>query len=394
MGYLQAKSQRIYRLVALPLSRALRGAMKKVKNIFSHIWSPGDGIQNWETYLLELNVRRIPCVAFIIVIFQIANFVIKETAGEVLPLWEFLPFIVFAAVYGLTALLIPYRIINRPQLARAFYLSFWVLLYVGYIPFFVRDIISGLQYTNVLLFFSGLIIVPVFSVKERAVLTTLFAAATIALAFIYDAPARYMVFLVLLGVSVFLLSYVVQVRSLSSLRRLLYEAYCDVLTGVLNRRGGLNLMKLALDTAKAHLDTLAFFMVDIDFFKNVNDAYGHRKGDEVLVMVANMLKVIFNEPSDIICRIGGEEFSVCARVRDQAEAERYAESLLRKIEDRKIPTPRQDASTYLTVSIGVRLYKPERPEESIDELSLIDDADTALYRAKGSGRNRYEIYKP
>ena len=90
----------------------------------------------------------------------------------------------------------------------------------------------------------------------------------------------------------FLLSYVVQVRSLSSLRRLLYEAYCDVLTGVLNRRGGLNHMKLALDTAKAHLDTLAFFMVDIDFFKNVNDAYGHRKGDEVLVMVANMLKVI------------------------------------------------------------------------------------------------------
>ena len=97
---------------------------EKGENIFSHIWSPGDGIQNWETYLLELNVRRIPCVAFIIVIFQIANFVIKETAGEVLPLWEFLPFIVFAAVYGLTALLIPYRIINRPQLARAFYLSF------------------------------------------------------------------------------------------------------------------------------------------------------------------------------------------------------------------------------------------------------------------------------
>lgn len=368
--------------------------MKKVKNIFSYIWNPGDGIQNWETYLLELNIRRIPCVAFIIVIFQIANFVIKKITGEALPLWGFFPFVVLAAAYGFAAFFIPYRIINRPKLARAFYLSFWVLLYVGYIPFFVRDIVSGLQYTNVLLFFSGLIIVPVFSVKERIVLTPLFAAGTIALAFFYDAPAQYMVFLVLLGVSVFLLSYVVQVRELSSLRRLLYEAYCDVLTGVLNRRGGLNHVKAALDLARSHMETLAFFMVDIDFFKNVNDAYGHRKGDEVLVMVANTLKMIFDAPSDIICRIGGEEFLVCARVQDRAEAERYAESLLRKIEGHKIPTPRQDASAYLTVSAGVRLYKPEHPEDSLDELSLIDDADTALYRAKGSGRNRYEIYSP
>ncbi len=110
-------------------------------------------------------------------------------------------------------------------------------------------------------------------------------------------------------------------------------------------------------------------------------------------MVANMLKVILTSRPISFAESAARNFQ-SARGWDQAEAERYAESLLRKIEDRKIPTPRQDASTYLTVSIGVRLYKPERPEESIDELSLIDDADTALYRAKGSGRNRYEIYKP
>ena len=172
----------------------------------------------------------------------------------------------------------PDFIIHRPKLAKGFYLSFWVLLYIGHIPYFIRDIVSGLQYTNILLFFGGLVIVPVFSIKERVVLTPLFVAATVLLAFLYHAKTQYMVFLSLFGISVFLLSYVVQVRFLSSLKRLLYEAYCDVLTDVLNRRGGLNHVKTVLDMAKAHMDTLAFFMVDIDFFKSVNDTYVTSQG--------------------------------------------------------------------------------------------------------------------
>lgn len=349
-------------------------------------------IQNWESYLLELNIRRIPCIALIVALFQIVNVTVEYFSGEEFPIQWVVLLIVLAVVYGGVALFAAYWIVNRANFARVFYLSFWILLYIGCTPFFVRDIIFDFQYTNVLLFFSGLIIAPVFSVTERAVLTPLFVVMTIAIAFFHGAPMQYIVFLVLLGISVFLLSYFVQARSLSSLSRLLYEAYCDVLTGVLNRRGGLNQIKSALNAAKTRMDTLAFFMVDIDFFKTVNDAFGHRKGDEVLAIVANTLKMIFDAPSDIICRIGGEEFLVCVTVAGRVEAERYAESLISQIESCQIPTPRQDVSAYLTVSVGVRIYKPDRSANIIDELSLIDDADTALYRAKKFGRNRYEVY--
>lgn len=341
---------------------------------------------------MELNVRRIPCIAAIIIIFQVANLIVVHAASQTLPVWGVILFITFAAVYGFSALCIPFRIMARPRAAKFFYLSFWVLLYVGYIPFFIQDMTANEQFTNVILFFSGLIIVPVFTRTERAVLTPLFTAATLLLAFLYHTSVSYIVFLVVLGISVGLLSYAIQDRSLSFLRNLLYEAYCDVLTGVLNRRGGLNHVKKTLDAAKEQANTLVFFMVDIDFFKNVNDAYGHRKGDEVLVVVADTLKIIFNKPEDIICRIGGEEFLVCVAVKDQGEAEAFAAELLHRIEDRHIETPRQDASQYLTVSVGVRIYTPENENDTIDELTLIDDADTALYRAKDGGRNQYVVY--
>lgn len=365
--------------------------MRRLKQVLRNIWISELEVQSWDSYLLELNIRRLPCVAAILVIFQTVNLVLSRFSLQILPALGSTLCIIVAVVYGFTALCLSSRIVAQTGLARFFYLSFWILLYVGFIPFFIHDIINNRQFTNVILFFSGLCIVPVFTKQERMILIPLFFAITILIAFFCHASMHYIVYLVLLGFSAFLLSYAIQGRSLAFLKRLLYEAYCDVLTGVLNRRGGLHHVKKMLDNAKLHMETVAFFMVDIDFFKNVNDAHGHRKGDEALVIVANTLKTIFNGQNDILCRIGGEEFLVCTVVNGREEAGNYAERLLQKIESWHIPTPRQDASPYLTVSVGIRIYQPECSGDVIDELALIDDADAALYRAKGNGRNRYEI---
>lgn len=366
--------------------------MKTIKNALYEIWAPLPGTQDWGAYLLELNVRRIACVAAVVLIFQLGNLIMARFALMELPILGVGLLIALSVVYGLAAFLIPFRIVSHKKLARFFYLSFWILLFAGFIPFFVRDFRLGGSLMNVLLFFGVLIIVPAFTRLERNVLVPLFAAATLVTALLNGASALQLVFLALIGAGGWLLSYAIKERSQTFLRGLMYEAYCDVLTGVLNRRGGLNSIRKKLDAVKDQSDKLAFYMVDIDFFKNVNDAHGHHMGDEVLVVVANTLKLLFDAPGNIICRIGGEEFLVCVPVQSREEAGEYAEKLLRKVEDQHIPTPRKEASHYLTVSVGVRVYTPENPGDSIDELSLIDDADTALYRAKDDGRNRYVIY--
>jgi diguanylate cyclase (GGDEF)-like protein/PAS domain S-box-containing protein len=160
------------------------------------------------------------------------------------------------------------------------------------------------------------------------------------------------------------------------------RAYFDHLTGLANRGHFFQQFEYVLSKAIAENAPLAVWMMDVDHFKSVNDAYGHKVGDLLLQKLAEMSLSILRK-DDIIGRIGGEEFAVLLPATDQQEAFRVAQRLRENIEKGVVFSA--DAHTLsFTVSLGVA-YRQHNEYTTITE--LLNAADHALYQAKAAGRN-------
>lgn len=168
-------------------------------------------------------------------------------------------------------------------------------------------------------------------------------------------------------------------------------AITDSLTGLYNRRHFNQLALAEISRVVRHTRPLSVIMLDIDFFKRVNDTYGHTLGDTVLKMVARTAKETFRA-SDVLARYGGEEFVVLLPETPLAGAVNVAERLRRQIE--ATPTPTEKGPISVTVSLGVNDYLGEieaKPHERI-LAEFIGKADQALYASKNAGRNRVTVY--
>ncbi len=154
----------------------------------------------------------------------------------------------------------------------------------------------------------------------------------------------------------------------------------DSLTGVYNRRHIMERLNEEFERAKKFAFNLSFLMVDIDFFKSVNDTYGHIVGDVVLRKVASLIKESVRE-IDSVGRFGGEEFSVILPETSKKDAIVVAKRIVKRISSTKIKA--FDESIKTTVSIGLASY----PENSLYLDMIIEIADRALYKSKESGRN-------
>ena len=164
-----------------------------------------------------------------------------------------------------------------------------------------------------------------------------------------------------------------------SVEQLQKLAYYDALTGVPNRRQMNLLLQEALIGARKG-DALAVIMIDFDYFKRVNDVFGHSAGDKVLATAVKRLTERLRS-GDTLGRWGGEEFIVLARHTGEHDAPRRAERLREAVEARPL-----FGNYSATVSCGVAVYeRGDTPE------LLIGRADKALYRAKRNGRNRVEV---
>ena len=169
-------------------------------------------------------------------------------------------------------------------------------------------------------------------------------------------------------------------RSLELVRK---ESLTDALTGLLNRKGlDLELQAALENVSEAELP-VSLLMADIDHFKQFNDTYGHLTGDEVLRLVARVLRDCV-KGRDIVARYGGEEFAVVLPETGSGNAATVAEQIRSALAKRRLV--RRNAGVTLgsvTVSIGVASHiTGESPAD------LISRADDALYRAKHAGRNR------
>jgi diguanylate cyclase (GGDEF)-like protein len=163
---------------------------------------------------------------------------------------------------------------------------------------------------------------------------------------------------------------------------LLSSALRDGLTKLFNKRYFLERLDSELKFAQRHETALTLLMLDIDFFKKVNDTHGHLAGDMVLVAIANQLsRAVRNE--DVVARFGGEEIAIVLRAINIDNAAQMAERLRKLVEGTVIPFESKELRA--TVSIGIAGF-PSTPAKTVDQ--LVDAADKALYRAKQSGRNR------
>jgi len=164
-------------------------------------------------------------------------------------------------------------------------------------------------------------------------------------------------------------------------------ALTDTLTGLYNRRFLYQRFEEEINRAKRSALSLSCLMLDIDFFKKINDTYGHDFGDYVLKELAELLKDNLRG-YDAIVRFGGEEFFVLLPGTDLGNAETVAQKLRAKIEEHTFE--KDGTQTEVTISVGVY----GAPETAIldDAEQYVKNADVALYAAKNSGRNRVMVY--
>ncbi|MFT5835292.1 MAG: diguanylate cyclase (GGDEF)-like protein [Sulfurimonas sp.] len=165
-------------------------------------------------------------------------------------------------------------------------------------------------------------------------------------------------------------------------------SYTDVLTSLHNRRYFNFVYDRELKRAKRTKSYITFMMLDIDFFKQYNDTYGHIEGDFALKSVAKVLKDSLKRPSDYVFRLGGEEFGVLLIDTDESNSARLAREICDSIRSREIKHESSNVNKFLTISIGVVCCVAD---EALNEDILISRADEMLYKAKESGRDGYII---
>ena len=179
-----------------------------------------------------------------------------------------------------------------------------------------------------------------------------------------------------------------QKSELIALNKKLKElASYDSLTGLYNRRSFEEHGQNVIAIARRERLWLGIAMIDIDFFKAVNDRYGHRAGDDCLRMIGNALKEHFRRESDLIGRYGGEEFAI---VTSAPGGDKDFGSILEELRQGLAQTPVNTGPTSFTITIscGAVMVIPEK-SDTLEH--LIDRADKALYMAKNSGRNKIVI---
>lgn len=161
-------------------------------------------------------------------------------------------------------------------------------------------------------------------------------------------------------------------------------AYYDALTDLPNRALLAQRAELALALAARHGETLAVLFLDLDRFKEVNDALGHGAGDVLLAQVATRLQALVRA-EDMVCRLGGDEFVLLLPEADQEGALRVADKVLASF---RPPFVVAGHALSATASVGIALY----PHDGADFTELLKNADAALYRAKHAGRNTQVFY--
>ncbi len=174
-------------------------------------------------------------------------------------------------------------------------------------------------------------------------------------------------------------------KLLEALQKLEEIATKDKLTGLRNRRNFDEVVERELGRKKREKKLFSLIIFDIDFFKKLNDNYGHAQGDEALRIIGHEIQALCRRPGDFPFRIGGEEFCVVIDSESKQHTQEFAELIRLSIENLNILHAYSEVSDYVTVSVGV-VSKISDADSTVEE--FFKKADSRLYKAKKKGRNR------
>ena len=165
-----------------------------------------------------------------------------------------------------------------------------------------------------------------------------------------------------------------------------YLAQHDFLTGLPNRVMLTERLSQAIGLAHRHRKQVALLFLDLDYFKHINDSLGHAIGDQLLQSVAARLTACVRS-TDTVCRQGGDEFVILlAEIEQLQDVAHVAEKLLATL---AVPQHIGGHELHVTLSIGISIY----PDDGDDVDTVMQNADTAMYHAKASGRNNYQFFR-
>ncbi len=167
-------------------------------------------------------------------------------------------------------------------------------------------------------------------------------------------------------------------------KKLEYISKTDSLTGLNNRGYFDKIVPEILNSGKRSDGLICFAILDIDFFKNFNDTYGHQTGDEVLKSVANVLITIASRDEDLCFRIGGEEFAVIFSAVNKKKAFQFMNKIKDTVEELELKNEKGESIHNITISLGLTC---KRASEVESFETLFEETDKLLYKAKESGRN-------
>jgi diguanylate cyclase (GGDEF)-like protein/PAS domain S-box-containing protein len=186
-----------------------------------------------------------------------------------------------------------------------------------------------------------------------------------------------------------IIGYTSVYNDITDKKRIIELSITDYLTQLYNRRHFSTIFDRELNRAKRDNKNFILMMVDIDFFKQYNDTYGHNRGDEVLKSIANALKESLKRPVDFIFRLGGEEFGIITSDIDFEGALELSNQLLQAVRDLGIEHKSSKISDIVTISMGIKIVNLEA---KLDETTIYKLADNALYEAKEKGRDKVIIH--
>ena len=175
-------------------------------------------------------------------------------------------------------------------------------------------------------------------------------------------------------------------RERQTANQILYLAERDALTGLYNRHRFQEELTRMLSSGERHRRRVALLFFDIDEFKHVNDTFGHRAGDALLIRVAGEVSAQVRR-NEVFARLGGDEFAILAPDISDEEAQAFAERIVRAIA--RIPFSFEGNSLRLTCSLGVAIY----PDHATTAEDLVAHADAAMYQAKEAGKNTWRMYR-
>ena len=175
-------------------------------------------------------------------------------------------------------------------------------------------------------------------------------------------------------------------KRLTSIENELYSlSLVDGLTGIANRRSFDQHLNMVWGNCMRQKQPISLLLIDIDYFKNYNDSYGHQKGDDCLIKIASIIKATARRSQDLAARYGGEEFALVLPNDNEQDALHLAKQLINMVNKENIPHETSGITDHVTISVGLATITP--PIE-MNYLQLIKKADQNLYLSKENGRNQ------